>query len=62
MKRVDVIANIIRQTEAWGAGALAELIGNAIVEQIDAQVGTAYNLGHDEGYSNGYEEGGGFTP
>ena len=62
MKRVDVIANIIRQTEAWGAGALAEEIDNAIAEQIDAQVGAAYNLGHDEGYSNGYEEGGGSTP
>ena len=58
MKRVDTIAQIIRQHSSvvLGAGALAELIDNAIVEQIDAQVGTAYNLGYDEGYEAGLQD------
>jgi hypothetical protein len=55
MNRVDIIANVIRQRypTSMGVGRLAELIDNAIVEQIDAQVGTAYNLGYDEGYEAG---------
>jgi hypothetical protein len=57
MTRVDVIANTILGNSRRGAGALAELIDNAIVEQIDAQVGTAYNLGHDEGWDEGFDEG-----
>jgi hypothetical protein len=53
MNRVDIIASTILGNSRKGAGALAELIDNAIVEQIDAQVGTAYNLGYDEGYEAG---------
>jgi hypothetical protein len=54
MNRVDIIANIIQiKSTSMGTVRLAELIDNAIVEQIDAQVGTAYNLGYDEGYEAG---------
>jgi hypothetical protein len=57
MTRVNTIAQIIRQNNLnWGAGALAELIDNAIAEQIDAQVGTAYNDGYDEGYEAGLQD------
>jgi predicted acylesterase/phospholipase RssA len=54
MNRVDIIANIIQiKSTSMGTVRLAELIDNAIVEQIYAQVGTAYNLGYDEGYEAG---------
>jgi flagellar biosynthesis/type III secretory pathway protein FliH len=63
MNRADIILETIYQyysTLALEDSApvdLAELIDNAIVEQMDARVGTAYNLGHDEGWNEGFESG-----
>jgi hypothetical protein len=63
MSRADIILETIYQYYSTLALEdsvpidLAELIDNAIVEQMDARVGTAYNLGHDEGWIEGFEEG-----
>jgi hypothetical protein len=57
VKRVDTIIKTLNQYFGCAVGGeLAEVIENAIVDQIDAQVGTAYNEGYNDGYNDGCNE------